>query len=317
MGVLIRRRLTQLVLVVLAVTSATFIMLEAIPGDPCRQRIGPTATPAAIELCHEELSLDEPLPVRYANWAGGILQGDFGESYSNGIPVRTTLAQVAPVTIQLVLYSLVLSLFIAIPLGVLAAYREGGRTDRGLMMSSYAMLSVPSFVLGVVLILLFSVRWQIFPSVGVVPLSENPPEHFRSMVLPVITLAVADVAIYIRTLRTEMSATLREDFITVAKSRGLSDRRVLWNHGLRASSLGLLTFVGLNVGRLIAGAVVVERIFGINGIGNYLVNSVIQRDYLVLQTLVAILAVAFVLVNLAVDLLYAVVDPRIKPGKQT
>ena len=130
-------------------------------------------------------------------------------------------------------------------------------------------------------------------------------------------LFFGNIAIYIRTLRTEMSVTLREDFITVAKSRGLSDRRVLWNHGLRASSLGLLTFVGLNVGRLIAGAVVVERIFGINGIGNYLVNSVIQRDYLVLQTLVAILAVAFVLVNLVVDILYAVVDPRIKPGTQT
>ncbi len=316
MGLLIRRRLLQLVLVLAVVTIATFLMLETIPGDPCLQRLGPTATPEAVELCHEELNLDDPLPSRYVSWLGSLAQGDLGESYSNGIPVRTTLAQTAPVTVQLVSYSLILSLLVSIPLGVVTAHREGSVIDRSVMVAAYAMLSIPTFVLGVVLVLLFSVRWQIFPSVGVVPFLDDPAEHFRSMVLPTVTLALTDIAIYVRMLRTEMVGTLREDYIVAAKSKGLPDRKIMWRHALRPSSIGVLTFAGLSVGRLIAGAVVVERIFGINGIGNYLVNSVLQRDYLVLQTLVALIAVAFVLANLVVDLLYAKVDPRMKPGAE-
>lgn len=314
MGELIRRRLVQLVVVVFIVTAATFVMLEAIPGDPCLQRQGPTATQASLEACHDELNLDEPLPTRYLGWLGSLAQGDLGESYSNGIPVSTTLAQTAPVTAQLMVYSMVLSLLVAIPLGVFTAEREGSFADRFATGGAYALLSIPTFVVGIVLVLVFSVHWKLFPSSDVVPFTENPVQHLRSMVLPTITLAASDIAIYLRMLRTELATTLSEDFIMTARAKGVSQRTVMWRHALRPSSIGVLTFAGLSIGRLIAGAVVVERIFGINGVGNYLVNSVLQRDYLVLQTLVALIAVSFVLTNLAVDLLYVKVDPRMRPG---
>jgi peptide/nickel transport system permease protein len=230
-------------------------------------------------------------------------------------PVADRVKDALPVSLQLVVYSQILALAVAVPFGVLTAYRAGSRFDRATNGTAFGMLALPNFVLALLLAYYVGVWLGWLPVDGYVPFSEDPAEHVRHMILPTFTLAASQIAVYMRLLRSDMVATLQEDFIQMARSKGISDRRVLWRHALRPSSLTILTVAGLNVGALIGGAVIVERIFRLPGMGTELVTAILSRQYVALQGFVAIIAVFYVLVNFLVDILYTVLDPRIRHAR--
>src|SRR5262245_9733451 len=292
-----------------------------VPGDPVDTLLplsdsSPEVAAQKEELRHE-LNLDDSLPERYAAWVNDFVHGDFGNYYrtSGADPVRAHLADALPVSLQLMMYSQILALLVAIPLGVISAYRAGTLSDKAATTTAFALLAIPNFVLGLGLAYYLGVWLNWLPPSGYVPFGDDAGEHIRRMILPATTLAAAQVAVYMRLLRSDMVATLQEDFIQMARSKGISDQRVLWRHALRPSSLTLLTVAGLNVGTLIGGAVVVEVIFSIPGMGTAISQAIFERQYVALQSFVAVLAILYVLVNFAVDVLYVIVDPRIRHAR--
>jgi peptide/nickel transport system permease protein len=313
---LILRRLAHLVVVLFCVTLFVALLTAMLPGDPV-DAIAGFASPEQKEALREDLGLDDPVYVQYGRWIGDFVTGDLGGYYSvtGERPVMDRVRDSLPVSLQLMLYAQVLALVIAIPAGVVTAYRAGSRSDKAANATAFGMLAIPNFALALVLAYYVGVQLGWLPVSGYVKPSEDLVEHIRRMALPAISLAVGQVAVYMRLLRSDMIATLQEDFITMAKSKGLSPSRVLWRHALRPSSLTLLTVAGLNVGTLIGGAVIVEVIFSMPGIGTLLYEAIQARQYIALQSLVAIIAVGYVLVNFLVDVLYAVLDPRIRHAR--
>jgi peptide/nickel transport system permease protein len=311
------RKLTYLILVLLAVTLLTFLLLKLLPGDPAINILGPSATPQAVADIHHHLGLDKPLPVQYLNWLGNALRGNLGKAYQNNQTTVSALRQRLPVTIELLIISQLLALIVSIPVAIYAAYRPNGWFDRISTTTAFGLLSVPDFIVGVMLVLLFAVRLHWFPATGYTPISQNLFQNLRSMVLPSITRAVGELAAFVRLLRTDMIATLQEDYITMAKSKGMSDSHILFRHAFRPSSFSLVTVAGLNLGRLIGGTFIVETIFALPGIGDLAIRSIFSRDYLVVQGVVLVIAVGYVLANVAVDLLYTVLDPRIRHAGAT
>jgi peptide/nickel transport system permease protein len=313
---MILRRLAHLVVVLFFVTLFVATLTSMLPGDPV-DAIAGFASPEQKEALRDELQLDDPVYVQYGRWIGNFVTGDLGNYYSvtGGRPVADRVRDSLPVSLQLMVEAQVLALVIAIPLGVFTAYRAGSRFDKGANATAFGLLAIPNFALALILAYYVGVRWGWLPVSGYVKPSEDLVEHLRRMAMPAIALAVGQIAVYMRLLRSDMIATLQEDFITMAKSKGISPSRVLWRHALRPSSLTLLTVAGLNVGVLIGGAVIVEVIFSLPGIGTLLFEAITARQYIALQSLVAIIAVGYVLINFLVDLLYAVLDPRIRHAR--
>ena len=305
------RRLTHVVAVLLMLSIGTFLMLELLPGNIVDSLIGEESSAQDIARLEAELGLDKPMPQRFAQWLGNAVQGDLGRSPLSGEAVTHAIAQRLPVSIQLMLYAQVLALLIALPLGVLAGYREGGRLDRVISSSAFGVLSIPHFVLGLLLILALAIWLRWFPATGYVPFGRDPQASIHSMTLPSLTLALVEAPVYLRLLRNDIARTLREEFITVARAKGLSDRQVLLRHALRPSLFSLVTIMGINVGHLIGGAVIIETLFALPGVGRLLIEAITKRDYLTLQGVVLFIGTAFVLVNLLVDALYRVLDPRL------
>jgi peptide/nickel transport system permease protein len=313
---MILRRLAHLVVVLFFVTLFVATLTAMLPGDPV-DAIAGFASPEQKEALREELQLDDPVYVQYGRWVGNFVTGDLGNYYSvtGGRPVMDRVRDSLPVSLQLMVEAQVLALVIAIPLGVFTAYRAGSRFDKGANATAFGLLAIPNFAVALILAYYVGVRWGWLPVSGYVKPSEDLIEHLRRMAMPAIALAVGQIAVYMRLLRSDMIATLQEDFILMAKSKGISPSRVLWRHALRPSSLTLLTVAGLNVGVLIGGAVIVEVIFSLPGIGTLLYEAINARQYIALQSLVAIIAVGYVLINFLVDLLYAVLDPRIRHAR--
>ena len=310
------RRLLHLLVVLFFVTVFVALLTSMLPGDPV-DAIAGFASEEQKEELRTELGLDDPLPVRYVRWIGDFVTGDLGNYYSisGGRPVMDRVTDSLPVSLQLMLYAQVLALVVAIPAGVISAYRAGSLGDRVGNAAAFGALAIPNFALALVLAYYIGVELGWLPVSGYVKPSEDFVEHLRRMAMPAISLAVGQIAVYMRLLRSDMIATLQEDFITMAKAKGVSPRRVLWRHALRPSSLTLLTVAGLNVGTLIGGAVIVEVIFSMPGIGTLLFEAIQARQYIALQSLVAIIAVGYVIVNFLVDVLYAVLDPRIRHAR--
>lgn len=305
------KRLIQLPLVLLVVTFFAFSLLNLLPGDPVTAIAPFSSEEQRAELRHD-LGLDEPIITRYVSWLGGLATGDLGRYYQTREPVAERLRQALPVSLNLMVYAQLIALLFAIPLGILTAYRAGTRFDKATNATAFGLLAIPNFVLGLVLIFGLAVKARWLPNAGYTALNVDPVLHAKSMILPALTLAVGQIAIYMRLLRSDMIATLQEDFITMAKAKGLPPRKVLLRHALRPSSLTLLTVAGLNVGQLIGGAVVIEALFQLPGIGLTIVQAIGAREYVVVQSFVALIGVAYVVVNFAVDMLYAVLDPRIR-----
>jgi peptide/nickel transport system permease protein len=310
------RRLAHLLVVLFFVTLFVALLTSLLPGDPV-DAIAGFASDEQKEALRTDLGLDDPVPVRYARWLGDFVTGDLGGYYSisGERPVMERVSDSLPVSLQLMVYAQVLALVFAVPAGVLTAYRAGTRFDRSANATAFGMLAVPAFALALVLAYYVGVELRWLPVQGYVRPSEDLGEHLRRMAMPAISLAVGQIAVYMRLLRSDMIATLQEDYITMAKAKGVSPRRVLWRHALRPSSLTLLTVAGVNVGTLIGNAVVIEVIFSLPGMGTLLFESIQARQYIALQSLVAIIAVAYVLLNVAVDLLYSVLDPRIRHAR--
>jgi len=305
-------RLVRLLVVLLVVTFLSYVLLNLLPGDPTTQILGLSASEEARAQLRAELSLDEPLLVRYLGWLGGLVTGDMGTSYITSVPVAEALAERLPVTLELLVAAQLIALGLAVPIGIAAARRAGRTLDQVLTTLSFGLLSTPVFVLGVVLILVFAVKLQVLPATGWTPISLDLGWNLTSVLLPAVTLGCGQMAVYARLLRTDLIATLQEDYITLARARGLSPRRILWRHALRPSAISLVTAVGLNLGALIGGTVIIETLFGLPGVGRLIVDSIFSRDYLTVQGGVVLISVGYVLVNFAVDLVYAAVDPRIR-----
>jgi peptide/nickel transport system permease protein len=309
-----RKKLLQLVIVLLVVTFFSFSLIHLTPGDPARTQ-KPFATEEQLEPIREEIGLNEPFLVQYKNWVFDFVQGDFGRDYSTNLPVRDAIGKQLGVSLQLIFYAQFLALAIAIPLGVFAAYRAGTWFDKIANAGAFGAIAIPPFVFAFVLIFYLAVQGGWFPTQQYVAFGTDPAEHFKHMFLPALSLAIGQIAIYMRLLRSDMIQTLQEDFITMAKAKGLTNRRILWRHALRPSSFTLLTAAALNFGALIGGAVVIEFVFQLPGIGLGLIQAISTRQYTAVQAYVAIIAVAFVLFNAFVDGLYSVLDPRIRHAR--
>jgi peptide/nickel transport system permease protein len=308
---LILVRLLYLILVLLIVTFVTFALLNLLPGDVSLELLGNDATPEALARVRAELRLDDPLLVRYARWLGQAFTGDLGRSFVTGEPVTGALARSIPVSLELIGLSLALSLSVAVPCGLLAAYRCGQRTDKLLTALAALLLSAPSFMLGLALMFVLALTLGWLPAVGYVPLSQGLLGNLRSFAIPALTLALVEWPGFMRILRGDAIVTLQQDFVLVAKAKGLPDWLILLRHVLKPSSFTLITVAGLILASLIAGALVVESLFALPGVGRLLIDAINSRDYMMVQGAVALIAVGFVLVNFAIDTLYSVLDPRV------
>ncbi|MEZ5231680.1 MAG: ABC transporter permease [Acidimicrobiales bacterium] len=298
--------------VVVLVSVATFALLSALPGDPAVTILGPRATEANIAAVRRDLGLDQPPASRYLQWAGRALQGDLGVSYQTNEPVAASLRQRVPASLELLAAAQLTALALAVPLAAIAALRVGGRLDRAITTVTFLGLAVPNFGVGLLLIGIFVVRLGWFDTFGYVPFTEDPLGNLRGMVLPAATLALPLVAQYTRVLRNDLVVTLGRDHVTQARANGLPLGTILVRHGLRQSLTTLLSVVGLNVPTLLGGAVLIESLFAVPGVGRLLFNAIIGRDYLVAQGAVLVIALAAVATNLAVDVGVRLADPRLR-----
>jgi len=308
------RKLFYLVPVLLAVSLLTFLIASLLPGDLAYVILGDQATPENVEALRRDLGLDQPIWWRYLGWLGHVLEGDLGRSFRTGQTVLKAVVERFPVSFELMLLAQIIALVIGVPLAIICAARSGGPFDRFMTGTAFAMLSVPTFLSAILLIYLFAVQLRWLPATGYVPLSEDPVANLRFFILPALTLGLAEWPGIMRVLRSDMIATLQEDFITLAKAKGLKPSRILFLHALKPSSLTLVTITGINIGRLMGGTVVVEQIFALPGIGRLLVGAINTRDLIILQGVVLCVACGYVLINFIVEMLYAVLDPRIRHG---
>jgi peptide/nickel transport system permease protein len=307
-------RLIRLVATVLAVTFLTFSMLELLPGDPVDVLLPPDAnrTPELIAELREELNLDDPFFARYFDWLGDFLSGDLGKSYITGQTVSDIIADRLPITLQLAVMSIGMALLLAVPLGILGAYKQGRWMDTSTWAFVQVAQSIPNFIFGILLIWLFAVKLQWLPASNWNRLSDGLVDNLKTAILPASALALAQLAVFSRLVRSDMIATLQENYVLTARSKGMSDKYILFRHALRPSSLSLMTIVGINFGALLGGTVIIETLFAVPGLGFRLINAINSRDILVIQGLTVFIAVAYVVINTIVDLLYSALDPRIR-----
>lgn len=310
-------RVLRLISLLVAVSFLSFGLISLLPGDPTLALLGPAAgDPHARRQLQHQLALNQPFLSRYVHWLDRVVaHGDLGHSYFTGQSVVSALAERLPLTIELMVFALAVSLAVAIPLGMLAARRPGGWFDRVSGGGLFGALALPPFMLGVLLIFFFAVKLPWLPATGEAPwfhIGKGVVATPISILLPVLTLAAGQVAVYARLLRSEMVQTLHSDFVMVAKAKGIPEWRILLRHALRPSSFALLTVVGLSVGALVGGTLIVEVMFALPGMGRLLVTSILKRDYLLVQGGVLLVSTAFVLANFAVDILYGVLDPRVR-----
>jgi peptide/nickel transport system permease protein len=306
------RRLLQMIPVVFFVSIIVFVLINLIPGDAARLFLGEEAPPDALAALRHELGLDRPLYIQYLRWVGGMLRGDFGYSFKDHRPVRATLLQKIPITAELTAASMVLALAVAVPAGIIAAWRQRTIADYGASAAALVGLSVPNFWLGIMLIYLFAVHLRWLPASGFVPPSQGLWSHLRGLVMPAAVLGSIVASVVMRQLRSSMVEVLAADYVRTARAKGLGRGAVLVRHALRNAVIPVITVAGLQVGTLLGGAVITETIFAIPGLGQLTVNAIYTRDYPVLEGVVIASAVAVLIINLLVDVAYSLLDPRIK-----
>jgi len=309
--VYIARRFLQAIPVMVLVATAVFLLLRLTPGDPTDILLGPEATPERAAELRRDLGLDKPLPVQWAVWFSHVLRGDLGESIFLRRPVTQAIWERAEPTLMLTFLSLIIAVMLGLSLGIAAAVRQGSWADIAAMLVSLAGISMPTFWIGLNLILVFAVILGLLPVAGYKPLSEGLWENVRYLVLPAVTLGFYDAALLARMTRSMMLGVLKEHYVRTARSIGVSERRVVLRHALRNALIPLLTIVGLMFAGLMGGALVTETVFNIPGVGRLLIQAVLRRDYALVQGIVLLIAGAYVFINLCVDILYGVLDPRI------
>jgi len=310
----ILRRLIMLVPVLLVVGIVVFALVHLTPGDPAAVILGQNATAEQIEQLRDQLGLNDPLPVQFVRWFGGVLQLDFGDSIFLGRPVTQAIFERAQPTLLLTFYALMIQISIGFPAGVIAAVNRDSILDRALMVLSISGAAVPTFFLGILLILFFAVRLHWLPSGGFVSITEDPIGHFKRMILPAFALGFSSAGLLARLVRSSMLDVLREDHVRTAFAKGLPQRVVVVRHALRNALIPAVTVIGYSLGGLLGGAVVTETVFTIPGMGRLVVQSIGRRDYPLIQGAVMTIAGIYVLVNLLVDIVYVFLDPRIRYG---
>lgn len=320
------KKLGQLLAVLLVVSFFSFTLLTLLPGDAVTVRCGVGCTEEQAAELRTELGLDQSVPVQYVKWLKNVvIDRDLQASTVDFQPVSEALGQRLPVTLELVIYAQLIALGIGIPTALLSARNPGGVFDRVGTLIAALGISVPNYVFAFIFILLFAVTFDIFPTSGYTSLENLLPDvgaqlsnlwnNLVSLFLPALCLALAEMAIYSRLLRNDLISTLQEDYVMMARAKGLSSGYILRRHALRPSTFSLITVAGINMGRLIGGTIIIESIFNINGIGNYVATAIIKRDGPPLQGAVLVIAAAYVIINFAVDLLYAALDPRIRDAR--
>ncbi|HEV8475190.1 MAG TPA: ABC transporter permease [Methylomirabilota bacterium] len=308
----VARRLLALIPVALVVATVGFVLIHLAPGDPASVIAGPDATADDVARIQRQLGLDAPLPMQLLRWYGRLAQGDLGQSIFLRRPVLEAIVDRAEPTILLTLYATLVAVALGVPAGVLAARHHDEVTDQTLMTAALVGISIPNFLLGLLLILLFSVRLGWFPVAGYVPLEYGWLKTLRSLTLPAFALGVVQSALIARITRSAMLDVLREQYIVAGRARGLSERAVVYKHALKNAMIPTITVVGISFAILVSGAVVVETVFNIPGLGRLIISAVLRRDYPVIQGVVLCIAGIYMLINLAVDLSYVVFDPRVR-----
>jgi peptide/nickel transport system permease protein len=289
-----------------------FFLIHLIPGDPAAVMLGENVNQQELQVLRKELGLDRPLPVQFAIWLGRVAHGDFGVSIHTKIPVTISIGERFPVTLSLTTLAMIFSLLIALPSGILAAYYQNTRKDYLFMLGTILGVSVPGYWLGLVLLLVFSVNLGWFPSTGFVSITEDFWEGLRYLILPALSLGFLMAAVVARMIRSSMLEVLRLEYVTHARAKGLTEWKVVVLHALKNAFAPTLTTIGIQYGLLLGGAVVTEAVFSLPGLGKYLVVSIYDRDYPVVQGCILFIALIYVIVNLIVDLLYPFFDPRVE-----
>ena len=305
------RRAFGMAATLVAASLIVFIVMEVLPGDPASIMLGTNAQPDTLAALRHQLGLDAPAWLRYLRWIGGIAVGDFGTSYTYGVPVSGLLGSRALVSLPLALMAIVLSTAIAIPVGVIAAATRGRPADTGLMGAAQIGVAVPNFWLGILLILLFAVRLAWLPASGFAGWERGAWPATRSLLLPALALALPQAAILARVARAAVLETLAEDYVRTARAKGLSGTRALWRHAVPNALIPVVTILGLQVSFLIAGTVIIENVFTLPGMGRLVFQAIAGRDLIVVQDCVVLLAGSVIVVNFAVDMIYATLDPRL------
>ncbi|MEA2515370.1 MAG: peptide/nickel transport system permease protein [Thermomicrobiales bacterium] len=315
MGNYLLRRLLQGVPVLFLITAIVFMVVYFIPGDAAMVVLGQSATPERLEAMRHRMGLDESLPIRYGLWLKQIAQGDLGQSLVYQLSVWTLIGRAFPITLYLTLFSLLIAVAIALPAGMLAALKRNSWID--LVATTWAFLgvSIPGFWLGIMLLIVFGVKLQWVPLSGYVSPFDDVGASLKTMILPSFTLGVFLSGPLTRYLRSSMLQTMSQEFVLVARAKGLAERKVIARHILRNSLIPFVTVIGVQLGYLIGGAVVIENVFALPGVGDLAVSAIGNRDYPVIQGVVLVVAAGFVLINIVIDVLYAILDPRIRVGR--
>ena len=307
-------RFLLMIPILIGVSLVTFIIVRSIPGDPVRVLIGfdQRATPEQIENIRRSYGLDQPLPVQYLRWMEHVVQGDLGSSLRTKRPLTTELGLRLPVTAELTILAAIIGSIPALILGVAAALKRNTRFDW--MTTAFTMIgiSVPNFLLATILVLVFSFELRWLPPVGYTPFTEDPVQNLKTMILPAISLAMPFMAVLMRFTRSSVLEVVGQEYVRVARAKGLPQKRVLLRHILPNAGIPILTIAGIQVAALLGGTVIVEQIFGLPGVGRYIYEAIANRDYPVVQSVVLVMATIFVLVSLVVDVLYAFLDPRLR-----
>lgn len=312
MSVFLLKRLLTLLATLAGASAVIFLVLEVLPGDAAQMQMGADAAPQAVQALAAQLGLDRPPLERYLHWIGGLLKGDLGISYAYSTPVAELVWERMSVTVPLALMAMALTTVIALSVGVYAAARHNRLGDLGAMGLAQIGMAIPNFWFAILLILLFSVQLQWFSAGGFPGWSESPWEAVKSLLLPAVSLAVVQAAILARITRSAVLEVMHEDFVRTARAKGLTRRATLWRHVLRNALIPVITVMGLQFANLLAGTIVVENVFYLPGLGRLIFQSISNRDLIVVRNCVMLLATMVVAVNFVVDVLYAVIDPRVK-----
>lgn len=308
----VSKRILIGILTLLAASVVVFIVLDVVPGDPARLMLGMNATEEAVRALQQQMGLDQPLLVRYASWIGGLLAGDFGKSYTYSVPVLNLITERIAVSLPLALISLFLSTIIAIPVGLFSASRRGTMADSGTMAIAQVGVAIPNFWFALLLVYVFAVSLRLVPAGGFPGWNAGVWAGFKSLILPSIALGLPQAAILARVTRSALLDVLGEDYIRTARAKGLTRRKVLYRHALRNALIPVLTILGLQFAFLLAGTIIIENVFYLPGLGRLVFQAITQRDLIVVQGVVMLLVATVIVVNLLVDLSYALVDPRLR-----
>lgn len=311
---LLKRLLIGIVTLVVA-SMVVFAVMELLPGDPARLMLGMNATAEAVAALRTQMGLDDPIAIRYLNWVGGMLVGDFGRSFTYSAPVISLIAERAVVSIPLALIALLLSTIIAIPVGIFAAARRGKMGDTVSMGAAQIGVAVPNFWFALMLVYVFAVWLQLVPAGGFPGWGNGIWPGLRALILPAVALALPQAAILARVTRSAMLEVLGEDYIRTARAKGMPRRYVLWRHALRNAMIPVLTIMGLQFAFLLAGTIIIENVFYLPGLGRLVFQAITQRDLIVVEGIVMLLVASVILINLLVDICYAIVDPRLRSAR--